>query len=47
MGSQSPEIPPDEHLHREIHKPNQTDRKFQDTLAFAGLTVILISFFLL
>jgi hypothetical protein len=47
MGSQSPEIPPDEHLNREIHKHNQTDRKFQDVLAFAGLTVILISFFLL
>lgn len=53
MGSQTPEIPPDEHLHHKIHKQyekeqkNEIDKnkKFQDVLTIAGVLIIIVSIF--
>lgn len=55
IGSQSPEIPPDEHLHQKLHnqyeKENKSkikkDSKHQDVLTISGITIILISLFMI
>ncbi|EDL66624.1 hypothetical protein BSG1_04690 [Bacillus sp. SG-1] len=53
MGVQSPEIPPDEHLHEkfrksyEAEKENKLERKYQDIATIAGAVIIFISLILL
>jgi hypothetical protein len=53
-GIQSPETPPDEHLHHQLHlqyeKENkrllEKNRTYHDVLTIAGLSIIFISLFL-
>ena len=53
MGVQSPEIPPDEHLHEKVsksyeaEKKNKIERKYQDIATIAGAVIIFISVILL
>ncbi|WP_409250621.1 hypothetical protein V1502_10610 [Bacillus sp. SCS-153A] len=50
-GVQSPEVPPDEHLHQKIHKQYEKETKIkpkhQDILTITGLAIIVISIFLI
>ncbi|MRH43544.1 hypothetical protein GH741_12725 [Aquibacillus halophilus] len=51
MGVQTPEIPPDEHLHHKVHSQHEKEnekeieknRKYQDMLTIAGITIIVLS----
>jgi len=55
MGVQSPEIPGDEHLHQKIHKSYERENKdevskyqrHQDIVTISGITIILISIFII
>jgi hypothetical protein len=54
IDSQTPEIPPTEHLHHKIHKQyekeqtNEIDKKkIQDVLSIAGVLTIIVSIFLI
>ncbi|WP_233143879.1 hypothetical protein [Lottiidibacillus patelloidae] len=51
MGSQTPEIPPDEHLNNNIHQLNEKiiekDKRYQDVLTLAGIVIIVLSLIML
>ncbi|WP_138416374.1 hypothetical protein [Aquibacillus sediminis] len=49
VGSQTPEIPADEHLHQQTHRYYEKDRKpnlYQDVCTIAGILMIVISIFI-
>ncbi|MBA2176060.1 hypothetical protein H0266_14280 [Halobacillus locisalis] len=49
-GSQTPEIPPDEHIHEKVKKKSKRSgdfNRFQDSLTISGVIVLVISFMII
>ena len=49
-GSQTPEIPPDEHLHEKAQKQSEKPMnfsRFQDSFTISGIIVLVISFLII